>query len=73
MLIRLVLTSIQVQRQQMASSDGNQKDHAKEGDAIKKLFVILRRRLITDLSVFMHSYYKDDVFLGELEVYLRTK
>ena len=57
----------------MASSDGNQKDHAKEGDAIEKLFVILRRRLITDLSVFMHSYYKDNVFLGELEVYLRTK
>lgn len=68
MLIRLVLTSIQVQRQQMASSDGNQEDQAKEGDFIKKLLVILRRRLISDLSFFMHSCYKDEVFLGELQV-----
>lgn len=73
MLIRLVLTSIQVQRQQLASSGRKEEDQAKEGEVIKKLLDILRRRLISDLPLRMHSYYKDKVFLGELEVYVRTK
>lgn len=73
MLIGLVLTSIQVQRQQMASSGRKEEDQAKEGEVIKKLLDFLRKRVISDLPFQMHSSSKDEVFLGELEVYLRTK
>ena len=68
MLIKLVLTSIQKQRPEMARRHDNLERQAKEEEVINKLLKILRSSLMSELPPSMSRYYKSDVLLRELGV-----
>lgn len=69
-LIRLLLTSIQRQRKQMARSPSDQEYQAKEGKVISQLLEFLKAKLGGELSK-MACYNESKVLLTELQVYMK--
>lgn len=68
MLIKLVLTSIQRQQQEMVRRQDGTHRQAKEGEIMSGLLKILGSKLTHDLQSTMSNFYKDEKLLEELEV-----
>ena len=68
MLIKLLLTSIQRQRQQIARSSDDKEREKKEREVLSELLNILKKRLLIELPSSMERYYKSELLLRELEV-----
>ena len=70
-VIKLLLTSIQRQRKQMARSPSDQEYQAKEGKVISQLLEFLKAKLGGELSAKMACYNESKVLLTELQVYMK--
>ena len=70
-VIKLLLTSIQRQRKQMARSPSDQEYQVKEGEVISQLLKFLKPKLRRELSAKMACYYESKVLLTELQVYIK--
>lgn len=69
MLIRLLFTSMQRQRHQIASMGGDNVAEIKEDEVFSKLLKIVRDHLMSDLLQTMSCYYRSDTLQKELEVW----
>lgn len=69
MLIRLLFTSMQRQRHQIASMDSDNVAEIKEDEVFSKLLKIVRDHLMSGLPQTMSCYYRSDTLQKELEVW----
>ena len=69
MLIRLLFTSMQRQRHQIASMDSDNVAEIKEDEVFSKLLKIVRDHVMSDLPQTMSCYYRSDTLQKELEVW----
>jgi len=67
MLIKLLLTSIQRQRQEMLGRSDAEERQAKEEDLMQNLLRILKSSLTSNLPTRMCNHYESDRLLRELE------
>ena len=70
-MIKLLLTSIQRQRKQMARSPSDQEYQVKEGEVISQLLKFLKPKLRRALSARMACYHESKVLQTELQVYIK--
>lgn len=69
MLIRLLFTSMQRHRHQIATMGGDNVAEIKEDEVFSKLLKIVRDHLMRDLPQTMSCYYRSDILQKELEVW----
>ena len=68
MLIKLLLTSIQRERQEKSRRLNETKGEATEEEIITKMLKTLRSKLLSELPSSMRSFLKTDALMRELEV-----
>ncbi|KAJ7339375.1 hypothetical protein OS493_005769 [Desmophyllum pertusum] len=67
--IKLLLTSILIQRRELEGRPNQETKHTNESNAIDVVLSGLRHRLVLDLSPNMSSYYNSDGLARELEIW----